>query len=87
MDEKNTGNDRQLHKCHNMPAKISWCTQQGSGLENLLGQTERLGETWMPWTPAVEPILLGAGAYCCYHVALQLSGERSRTQREVGPME
>lgn len=49
------GNDRQLHKCHNMPAKVSWCTQQGSGLEtgSLEQRTcrtsfERLGKTWLP---------------------------------------
>lgn len=48
------GNDRQLHKCHNMPAKVSWCTQQGSGLEtgSLEQRTcrtsfERLGKTWL----------------------------------------
>lgn len=87
------GNDRQLHKCHNMPAKVSWCTQQGSGLEtgSLEQRTCRtslrgLERHGCPGLLLWSPVFPGAHA-ASLPCALQLSGERSRTQREVGSME
>lgn len=60
--------DRQLHKCHTSPAKISRGTQQRSGLEtgSLERRTcrtrlERLGEAWRPWTPAVCGVISPRG--------------------------
>lgn len=60
--KKDTENGRQLRRCHKLPVKISWCTQQWPGLETEAamsgepaGPGWQLGETWMPWALAVKP--------------------------------
>lgn len=83
--------DRQLHKCHTSPAKISWGTQQRSGLETgSLGQRtcqtrlrERLGEARRPWTPAVSGVISpGRPTLIPYLCPYSCQGGR-RTQREL----
>lgn len=94
---ENARNGRQLHKCHKLPAKISWYTQQWPGAGDR-GSFERR-TCWTRLTGlgrqdaldsccGVQFLSSACAAQPLYHVLLQLYGERRvRTQREVGPIE